>query len=105
MVRAPAGLHGDDAAWLLGKEGENFLSGKLLAESHAAVGEGAVRLEGALCKVETDDASVMGRFSSSPSEQHLVARIMLLSVVSTKGRHTMPSDPKPAGQSKSRDLP
>jgi hypothetical protein len=29
-VRAPTGFHGDDAARLLGKEGENFLSGKLL---------------------------------------------------------------------------
>ena len=51
------------------------------------------------------NASVMGRFSSSPSERYLVARIMLLSVVGTKGRHTMPSDPRPAGQSRTRDLP
>jgi len=51
------------------------------------------------------NASVMGRFSSSPSERPLVARIMLLSVVGTKGRHTMPSDPRLAGQSRTRDLP
>jgi hypothetical protein len=58
MVRAPAGLHGDHATWLLGKEGENFLSGKLLAESHAALSQSAVRLKGPLCKVETDDANL-----------------------------------------------
>src|SRR3954454_1538761 len=32
VVRAPTGFHGDNAARLPGKEGENFLSGKLLAE-------------------------------------------------------------------------
>ena len=58
VMRAPAGLHGDDAARLLGQEGENFLARKLLAERHAAVGAGAMRLKGPLCKVETDDANL-----------------------------------------------
>src|SRR5215213_10401568 len=55
---APTGFHGDDAARLLGKEAENFLSGKLLAEPDAAVGKGAMRLEGPLCKIETDNANL-----------------------------------------------
>src|SRR3954452_2724806 len=59
MVRAPTGFHGDDAARLLGKEGENFFSGKLFAEPHAAVDKGAMRLEGPLCKIETDNANLV----------------------------------------------
>src|SRR3954447_21276552 len=58
VVRAPTGFHGDDAARLLGKEAENFLSGKLLAEPNAAVGKSAMRLEGSLCKIETDNANL-----------------------------------------------
>src|SRR3954452_3462758 len=57
VVRAPTGFHGDDAARLLGKEAENFLSGKLFAEPNAAVGTGAMRLEGPLRKIETDNAN------------------------------------------------
>src|SRR4051812_7249606 len=58
VVRAPTGFHGDDAARLLGKEAENFLSGKLFAETNTAVGKGAMRLEGPLCKIETDNANL-----------------------------------------------
>src|SRR3954465_12781476 len=57
--RAPTGFHGDDAARLLGKEAENFLSGKLFAETNAAVGTGAMRLEGPLCKIKTDNANLV----------------------------------------------
>src|SRR3954469_1724039 len=53
VVRAPTGFQGDDAARLLGKEAENFLSGKLFAEPDAAVGKGAKRLERPLGKIET----------------------------------------------------
>src|SRR4051812_32032001 len=59
VVRAATGFHGDNAARLLGKEAENFFSGKLLAEPHAAVGKGAMRLEGPLCKIETDNANLV----------------------------------------------
>src|SRR5215213_10046154 len=59
VVRAPTGFHGDDAVRLLGKERENFLSGKLFAEPNAAVGKGAMRLEGPLCKIETDNANLL----------------------------------------------
>src|SRR4051812_48265858 len=59
VVRAPTGFQGDDAARLLGKEAENFFSGKLLAEPNAAVGKGAMRLEGPLCKIETDNANLV----------------------------------------------
>src|SRR3954449_7331532 len=45
VVCAPTGFQGDDAARLLGKEAENFLSGKLFAEPNAAVGTGAMRLK------------------------------------------------------------
>src|SRR3954447_22896818 len=58
VVRAPTGFHGDDAARLRGKEAENLLSGKLFAEANAAVGKGAMRLEGPLCKIETDNANL-----------------------------------------------
>src|SRR3954452_12816228 len=58
VVRAPTGFHGDDAARLLGKEGENFFSGELFAEASAAVGKGAMRLEGPLCKIKTDNANL-----------------------------------------------
>src|SRR5215217_3266708 len=40
------------------KEAENFFSGKLCAEPNAAVGTGAMRLEGPLCKIETDNANL-----------------------------------------------
>src|SRR4051794_16874717 len=59
VVRAPTGFHGDNAARLLGKEAENFLSGKLFAETNAAVGTGAMRLEGPLCKIKTDNANLV----------------------------------------------
>src|SRR5919199_7016177 len=59
VVRTPAGFQGDDAARLLGKEAENFLSGKLFAEPNAAVGTGAMRLEGPLCKIKTDNANLL----------------------------------------------
>src|SRR4051794_5847697 len=58
MVRASTGFQGDDAARLLGKKAENFLSGKLFAEPNAAVGTGAMRLEGPLCKIKTDNANL-----------------------------------------------
>src|SRR5919199_3008214 len=58
VVRTPAGFQGDDAARLLGKEGENFFSGKLFAEPNAAVGKSAMRLEGPLCKIKTDNANL-----------------------------------------------
>src|SRR3954447_25368782 len=58
VVRAATGFHGDDAARLLGKEAENFFSGKLFAEPNAAVGKGAMRLEGPLRKIKTDNANL-----------------------------------------------
>src|SRR4051795_9534619 len=64
MVRAPTGFHGDNAARLLGKEAENFLSGKLFAEPNAAVGKSAMRLEGPLCKIETDNANLFHGYLS-----------------------------------------
>jgi hypothetical protein len=87
VVRAPTGFHGDDAARLLGKEGENFFSGELFAEANAAVGKGAMRLEGPLCKIETDNASVMGLWASSPSSEYRAAGFMLPSVVDTRPPH------------------
>src|SRR5919112_5948923 len=59
VVRAPTGFQGDDAARLLGKEAENFFSGELFAEPNAAVGKGTMRLEGPLCKIETDNANLL----------------------------------------------
>src|SRR4051812_28423036 len=59
VVRAPTGFQGDDAARLLGKEAENFLSRELFAEPNAAVGKGAMRLEGPLCKIKTDNANLL----------------------------------------------
>ena len=65
MMRAPAGLHRDDAARLLGQESQNLLARKLFSERHAAVSARAVRLKNPLCKVEPDDASfVMDVLSS-----------------------------------------
>src|SRR3954469_11420792 len=58
VVRAPTGFQGDNAARLRGKETENFLSGKLFAEPNATVGKGAMRLEGPLCKIKTDNANL-----------------------------------------------
>src|SRR5208283_2931066 len=58
VMRAPASLHGDDAARPLGKESENLLSRQLLAEPHPAIGQGAARLKSPLCKVETDNANL-----------------------------------------------
>src|SRR3954451_13606788 len=58
VVRAPTGFQGDDAARLCGKEAENFFSGKLFTEPNAAVGKGAMRLEGPFCKIETDNANL-----------------------------------------------
>src|SRR3954452_20078798 len=58
VMRTPTGFQGDDAARLLGKEAENFLSGKLFAEPNAAIGKGVMRLEGPLCKIETDNANL-----------------------------------------------
>ena len=57
VMGAPAGLHSDDAAWMLGQKSEDFIARKLLAERHAAVRAGAMRLKGPLCKVETNDAN------------------------------------------------
>src|SRR3954452_14666787 len=59
VVRTPAGFQGDDAARLLGKGAENFFSGKLFAEPNAAVGKSAMRLEGPLGKIETDNANLL----------------------------------------------
>jgi len=58
MMRAAAGLHGDDAARLLGQEGEHLLARKLLPESHVAVATGAMQLKSPLCKVDTDDVNL-----------------------------------------------
>jgi hypothetical protein len=58
VMRASAGFHGDNARRLFGKEGEDFLSRKLLAERHASVGVGAVRLKGPLCQIDPDDANL-----------------------------------------------
>src|SRR4051794_12444335 len=58
VVGTPTGFQGDDAARLLGKEAEDFSSGELFAEPNAAVGKGAMRLEGPLCKIETDNANL-----------------------------------------------
>ena len=57
VMGAPAGLHSDDAAWALGQKSKDFIARKPLAERHAAVSTGAMRLKAPLCKVETDDAS------------------------------------------------
>src|SRR5580692_4714549 len=54
---APAGLHSDDAAWVLGQKREDFIAREFLAERHPAVSTGAMRLKAPLCKVETDDAN------------------------------------------------
>src|SRR3954452_14226941 len=59
VMRTPTGFQGDDAAGLLGKEAEDFSSGELFAEPNAAVGKGAMRLEGPLCKIETDNANLL----------------------------------------------
>src|SRR4051794_31980440 len=59
VVGTPTGFQGDDAARLLGKEAEDFSSGELFAEPNAAVGKGAMRLEGPLCKIETDNANLL----------------------------------------------
>jgi hypothetical protein len=59
VVRTPAGFHGHNTARLLGKEAENFISGKLFAEPNAAVGKGAMHLEGPLCKIKTDNANLL----------------------------------------------
>jgi len=58
VMRAPTSFHGDNATRLPGKESEDFLSRKLLAERHTAVSAGAVRLKRPLCKVETDDVNL-----------------------------------------------
>jgi hypothetical protein len=57
VMGAPAGLHGDDAARALGQKSKDFIARKRLAERHAAVSAGAMRLKAPLCKVETDDAN------------------------------------------------
>src|SRR3954454_22754601 len=58
-MRTPTGFQGHDAARLFGKEAEDFLSGKLFAEPNAAVGTGAMRLEGPFCKIKTDNANLL----------------------------------------------
>src|ERR1700722_2474263 len=57
VMGAPAGLHSDDAAWVLGQKREDFIAREFLAERHPAVSTGAMRLKAPLCKVETDDAN------------------------------------------------
>jgi len=37
VMCAPAGLHGDDAAWLLGKKAEDFLTRKLLSKGYPSI--------------------------------------------------------------------
>jgi hypothetical protein len=37
VMGAPADLHGDDAAWLLGKKAEAFLTRKLLSNRYASI--------------------------------------------------------------------
>jgi hypothetical protein len=34
---APAGLNGDEAAWLLGKKAEDFLTREILSKGYASV--------------------------------------------------------------------
>src|SRR3974390_764387 len=57
-MRASTGLHGDDAARLLGEESPNFLTRKLFAERYAAICASAVRLNRPLCEIETDNANI-----------------------------------------------
>src|SRR3984957_6726787 len=57
VMGAPAGLHSNDAARALGQKSEDSVARKRLAECHAAVRAGAMRLKAPLCKVETDDAN------------------------------------------------
>ena len=57
VMGAPAGLHSDDAAWMLGKKSEDFIARKFRAERHAAISAGAIRLKAPLCQVETDNAN------------------------------------------------
>ena len=57
VMGAPAGLHSDDAAWMPGKKSEDFIARKFLAERHAAISAGAMRLKAPLCQVETDNAN------------------------------------------------
>lgn len=57
VMGAPAGLHRNDAAWVLSKKSEDFIARKCLAERHAAVSARPMRLKAPLCKVETDDAN------------------------------------------------
>jgi hypothetical protein len=37
VIGAPAGLHGDDAAWLLGKKAEDFLTRELPSKGNASI--------------------------------------------------------------------
>jgi hypothetical protein len=37
VMGAPAGLHGDDAAWLLGKKAEDFLTRELPSKGNASI--------------------------------------------------------------------
>ena len=37
VMGAPAGLHGDDVAWLLGKKAEDFLTRELLSKGDASI--------------------------------------------------------------------
>jgi hypothetical protein len=37
VMGAPVGLHGDDAAWLLGEKAEDFLTRKLLSKRYASI--------------------------------------------------------------------
>src|ERR1700677_398225 len=57
VMGAPAGLHSNDAARAPGQKSQDFIARKRLAERHAAVSAGTMRLKAPLCKVETDDAN------------------------------------------------
>src|SRR5271169_906784 len=57
MMGAPARLHSNDAARVLGQKREDLFARKFLAERHAAISAGAMQLKAPLCKVETDNAN------------------------------------------------
>src|SRR5271163_3018801 len=57
MMGAPAGLHSNDAARVLGQKREDLFARKFLTERHAPISAGAMQLKAPLCKVETDNAN------------------------------------------------
>src|SRR5271155_848164 len=57
MMGAPAGLHSNDTARVLGQKREDLFARKFLTERHAPISAGAMQLKAPLCKVETDNAN------------------------------------------------